>query len=247
LKKDLKEQIKRDELVSGIERAAIWASTHRGELRLGLGVAAVLGVAAAAIFYYQANRAREAERAFRAAVVIYEAPVTAEQLGTGAEKPAGLAYATADEKYKAAAAAFDGVERRYGSLGLAERARYYAALSRVELKQYAEAEKALKAVAQRKDGVALEPTLARLALADLMRRQGQVDQAVEEYRAIVGDPALPLPRDFALMSLAATLEDARRHEEAALAYKQLTEEFPASVYAAEARRKAGYLQGPKRS
>jgi hypothetical protein len=246
LKKDLKEQMKHDELLSGIEHAAVWASTHQGELRLGLGVAVIVGIAAGALFYFQGNRAREADRAFREAVAIYEAPVAAEQL-PGADKPTGTVFPTADEKYKAAAAAFDGVERRYGSLDVAERARYYAALSRVELKQYAEAEKALKAVAQRKDGARLEPALARLALADLQRRQGHVEEAVQEYRAIAGDPALALPRDFALMSLAATLEDARRPAEAAAAYKHLTEEFPASVYAAEASRKAAYLQGPKRS
>ena len=44
------------------------------------------------------------------------------------------------------------------------------------------------------------------------------------------------------MSLAGTLEDAKRLAEAVAAYKRLTEEFPASVYAGEARRKADYLQ-----
>src|SRR5437773_5238748 len=109
-------------------------------------------------------------------------------------------------------------------------------------KQYAEAEKGLRALAEKKDGTRLEPALARLALADLHRRQGQVEKAVEEYRALAGDSGLPLPRDYALMSLAGTLEDAKRLAEAVAAYKRLTEEFPASVYAGEARRKADYLQ-----
>jgi tetratricopeptide (TPR) repeat protein len=243
LKKELKEQIKRDEFVSGIEHAASWASAHRRELRIGIGVAAVVAAGAAALVYVQGNRAREAEGAFREAVTTYQAPITAE-IQPGADKPAGPVFPSADEKYRKAAAAFDGVERRYGTLAVAERARYYAALCRVELKQYAEAEKALRAIASRKDNTRLEPALARLALADLLRRQGQVDKAVDEYRAIAGDAALPVPRDFALMSLAGTLEDANRLAEAGAAYKRLTEEFPASVYAAEARRKSGFLQAP---
>lgn len=241
MKKELKQQIKRDEFVSGIEHAASWASSHRSEVRIGLGVAAVVAAAAAALVYVQGNRAREAETAFRDAVTIYQAPLTAE-IQTGADKPSGQVFATAEEKYKTAAAAFDGVERRFGTLAVAERARYYAALCRVELGQYPEAEKALRAIASRRDNTRLEPALARLALADLLRRQGQVDKAVEEYRAIAGDGGLPVPRDFALMSLAGTLEDAKRMAEAGAAYKRLTEEFPASVYAAEARRKAGFLQ-----
>lgn len=241
MKKELKQQIKRDEFVSGIELAASWAGTHRNELRIGLGVAVVVAVAGAALVYVQGNRAREAETAFREAVTTYQAPITAE-IPAGTDKPAGKVFATADEKYKAAAAAFDGVERRYGTLAVAERARYYAALCRIEMHQYPEAEKALRAVASQRDPARLEPSLARLALADLLRRQGQVDQAVDEYRTIAGDRTLPVPRDYAMMSLAATLEDAKRLSEAGAAYKRLTEEFPASVYAAEARRKAGFLQ-----
>jgi hypothetical protein len=43
------------------------------------------------------------------------------------------------------------------------------------------------------------------------------------------------------MSAAQTLEDARRFAEARAAYRQLTEEFPASVFAAQARARAEYL------
>jgi tetratricopeptide (TPR) repeat protein len=241
MKKELKEQIKRDELVTGLQNAALWARAHEHELRIAVGVAVLVGAAAAGLAYVQGNRQREAERAFMEAVAIYEAPVASE-LAPGADKPTGPVFPSAEEKYKTAAAAFDGVERRHATLPVAVRAGYYAALSRIELKQYVEAEKALRALAERKEGTRLEPALARLALADLHRRQGQVDKAVEEYRALAGDSGFPLPRDYALMSLAATLEDAKRLAEAVAAYKRLTEEFPASVYAGEARRKADYLQ-----
>ncbi len=241
MKKELKEQIKRDELVTGLQNASEWAQAHQRELRIAVGVAVLVGAAAAGLGYVQGNRQREAERAFMEAVAIYEAPVASE-LPPGGDKPTGPVFPSAEEKYKTAAAAFDGVERRHGTLPVAVRAGYYAALSRIELKQYAEAEKGLRALAEKKDGTRLEPALARLALADLHRRQGQVEKAVEEYRALAGDSGLPLPRDYALMSLAGTLEDAKRLAEAVAAYKRLTEEFPASVYAGEARRKADYLQ-----
>ncbi len=241
MKKEFKEQIKRDEFATGLKNAAEWARTHQHEVRIAIGVAVVVGTAAGGLAYVQGSRQREAERAFMEAVAIYEAPVASE-LAPGADKPTGPVFPSAEEKYKTAAAAFDGVERRHATLPVAVRAGYYAALSRIELKQYVEAEKALRALAEKKDGSRLEPALARLALADLHRRQGQVDKAVEEYRALAGDSGFPLPRDYALMSLAATLEDAKRLAEAVAAYKRLTEEFPASVYAGEARRKADYLQ-----
>ena len=43
------------------------------------------------------------------------------------------------------------------------------------------------------------------------------------------------------MSAARTLEDASRFAEARAAYRQVAEEFPASVYAAAARTRADYL------
>ena len=166
----------------------------------------------------------------------------AAELPPGADKPAGLQFATAAEKYQKAAAAFDGVERRYGSLPAGRRARYYAALCRIELEDYAEAEKALDRLVAESDRSSLESGLARLTLADLHRRRGETDKAVAAYRQLVDDASLAVPRDHVLMSLAGTLEDARRVKEARASYRRLTEEFPASVFLSEARRRADDLQ-----
>ena len=45
------------------------------------------------------------------------------------------------------------------------------------------------------------------------------------------------------MRAAQTLEDAQRIPEARATYRQVFEEFPASVYASAARARAEYLQG----
>jgi hypothetical protein len=239
LKKELKDQIKQDELASGLERALAWTNAHRDELRIGAGVVVVLLAAAGAFGYFQASRAREADRAFREALTTFEAPVTTD-LAPGADRPSGQVFATAEDKYKTSAAAFEGVERRFGSSTTGLRAKYYAALSRQELGQYAEAEKALKEIQSRGGG--LEAELARVALAGLYRRTGQVDKAVEAYRGLATNPTANMPRDYALLSAAKALEDAKRWPEARSAYRQVYEEFPASVFAGEARARVEYLQ-----
>jgi len=239
LKKELKEQIKQDEFASGLEQGISWIGAHRDEVRIGAGVVAVLLAAGGAFAYFQGQRSREADRQMRDALTTFEAPVAAE-LSVGADRPSGQIFATAEDKYKTAAAAFEGLERRYGSSATGLRAKYYAALSRVELGQFAEAEKALKDVQARGGG--LEPELARVALANLYRRSGQVEKAVEAYRGLATNPSANVPRDFALLSAAQTLEDAKRWAEARTTYRQLLEQFPASVYAPEARARADYLQ-----
>jgi hypothetical protein len=240
LKKELREEIKQDEFASGLEKAVEWIAAHRDEVRIGAGVAVVLLAAVGAVAYFQGQRAREADRAFRDALTTFEAPVASE-LPPGAERPAGQVFATAEEKYKTAAAAFEGVERRFGSSKAGLRAKYYAALARIELGQYKEAEKALREI--QATGAGLEPELARVALASLYRRSGETDKAVETYRGLATNPSANVPRDFALLSAAQTLEDAKRWAEARAAYRQVFEEFPASVYAADARARAEYLQG----
>ncbi len=239
MKKEHRDEIKQDEFASGIEQTIAWVAAHRDEVRIGAGVAIVLLAAAGAVGYFQGQRAREADRAFRDALATFEAPVASE-LAPGADRPAGQVFATAEEKYKTAAAAFEGVERRFGSSKAGLRAEYYAALARLELGQHAEAEKALREIQSR--GAGLEPELARLALAETLRRSGQVDKAVEAYRGIATNPTANMPRDYALLCAARTLDDAKRVAEARAAYQQLVEEFPASVYAAEARARAEYLQ-----
>ena len=239
MKKELKEQIKQDEFTSGIEQAMAWLGTHRDEVRIGAGVVIVLMAAAGAFAYFQGQRAREADRALRDALTTFEAPLASE-LTAAADRPAGQLFATAEDKYKTAAAAFEGVERRFGSSAPGLRAKYFAALSRIELGQFGEAEKALKEIQSR--GAGLEPELARVALAGLYRRSGQVDKAVEAYRGLATNPTANVPRDFALYSAAQTLDDARRWAEARAVYRELVEQFPASVYAAPARTRAEYLQ-----
>jgi tetratricopeptide (TPR) repeat protein len=239
LKKELKDQIKQDEFASGLEHALAWAQTHKDELRIGGGVALVLLAIVGGIVHFQSQRAQEAERAFRDALASFEAPVAGE-LTPGSERPSGTVFPSAEEKYKTAAAAFEGVERRHGASATAVRAKYYAALARIELKQYPEAEKALQEVQSR--GPGLDAELARLALADLYRRSGQTEKALEAYRGLATNPSGNIPRDFALLNAAATLEDAKRWAEARAAYRQLLEEFPASVYATQARGRAEYLE-----
>jgi tetratricopeptide (TPR) repeat protein len=238
MKRDLKRHIKDDELVTGLAKAAGWARLHVSELKLTAGIVAVIALGAAALNYFQGHRTSEAEKAFGEAFETFQAPVGPAPEGAPSTGPR---FASASEKYQKAAAAFDALASRYPSLATGKRARYYAALSRLELGEFDTAEKALTEIAAYRDADVLEPALARLALADIHSRRGQPDKAVEAYRQLLDDASSGLPKDHVLMRLAGALEDSRKTAEAGASYKRLSEEFPESVYAGEARRRAEFL------
>jgi TolA-binding protein len=242
MKKELKKQIKQDEFATSIDRGLGWLRTHEKEAKVTGAILAAVLIGGLALSSYTRSRARAAEEAFAQALQTFHAPL-ADQ---GA--PAGTrTFATAAERARQAAQEFAEVYRRYGSQPAGLRARYYEGLSRVQLNQPDEAAAALGEVASRRGEKELAPELARLALAELELRRGKVDQALATYRQMVDDSTLGLPRDYVLMELSGALERSQRPGDARAAYQRLADEFPGSVYASEARRRAEYLKDPATS
>lgn len=239
MRKELKRSIKEDELISGFEHLSVWAQRNRNAVQYG-AIAAVVVIAASWGFSaWQQQRTRQAEAAFAEALALFGAPLRGE-LPEGAQPAAGSPiFETAADKGKKAAAAFDGVERRFGGHPVALRARYFGALARAEGGESAQAQKLIEEIAAKQGG--LEPALARLALAAMLRKAGQPDKAAEAFRKLASDPSWPLPKEHALMELALSLEEAKKPAEARAAYQRIADEFPASAYASEARRRADHL------
>ena len=238
MKRELKKQIKEDEFLSGVGLAWKWLRENEKLARVVLVATVLVLVAVAGLSYFTGKRERGAAEAFDAAMRIYETPLAAELPGP---PPSGVVpFKEASEKFTKAAAAFDGVERSYPSQLAGRRARYYAALCRIELGDLTGARQALEALA---GSGGLEASLAKLSLAGLDRRAGAVDKAVESYRSLAEDASFALPRDYVLMTLAHTLEEARRTQEAVVSYQSLYERYPESSYAAEAQQRAAYLRG----
>jgi tetratricopeptide (TPR) repeat protein len=236
LRRSLKRQIKQDELVTGYEQVGSWTRAHNDEIRATLVGVLVLALVAGGLWYYRSRREADAEQRFDEALQTYSAPV-----GTNA----GVGgFATSQERFKKALAAFEGLAQRFSGMAAGRRARYYVALCRIELADYDAAERALREQASEPEGAhgPVEASLARLALAQLERRRGAFDRAVEAYQKLVEDERTSLPRDHVLMALGQTLEEAHRRKDALGAYRRLVDEYPESPYASEARSRAEYLK-----
>jgi len=241
LKKELKRQIKEDEVLTGIGHAWLWASGHRKELQaVGLAALAVAAIGFGLSWYRESQDAR-ARAEWAAALQTFHAPLESE-LGADTPRPAGPVFASAAERSHEALAAFDGFSRRFARHELALRAEYYSGLCHIQLGELDKAEPLLSEVAARKDRGTVEPALALVALANAYRSAGRYDDAVETWRRLLDDAESPLPKDQALMQLAENLERAERLTEARACYERLSHEHPMSSYAAEAQRRADDLE-----
>lgn len=235
--KELKHELQRDEVGDALKEARGFL-TRADVVKPALAVIGLFLVLAG-LYYGQKFRAGLAESAFARATEVYHArvgvPLTAAP-GTG------QTFATSAEKFQKAKTMFDEVAKSYSSMPAGRRARYYSALCLAELGQLKEAEAALKEIAAQRDPNALEPSMARLRLAEIILQQpGRAKDAAAFYKALIADDAAGIPKDRLLFGLAESLESAGDKLEARRAYADLMNRHPQSPYAQDARQKVDAL------
>ncbi|MCM2254849.1 MAG: tetratricopeptide repeat protein [Vicinamibacteria bacterium] len=236
--KELKRQIKEDEIRSGLEHAVEWVVTNRETaLKIAGGVLLVVALLGG-YSYWRSTQEAQASAALVDALRAFEGVSKAEQPAG----PAGSTAAWADERerYTKAAAGFDDVASRFSNSRSADWARYYAGVSRLRLGEIDRAREALKLTASHRDPML--KSLGGLALAEVERRAGQPAAAAEALGRLVADPAYALPKDHALLRQASCLEEAKRFGDARDLYQRVFQDFPGSVYAGEARNRFQQLE-----
>ena len=223
LRKDLKKDEIRDKFVSGVESVA----SH--QQALWLVIAAAL-VAALAVFGWNSYAQRETAKASAAlddGMKVFQARVRAP--GEAAD-PVEITYVDEKNKYSDADKKFLAVANQYGRTKPGQMARYYAALSEIQLKQYAEAEKNLNQVIS--GGDANLAGLAKFQLAGVYRQENKGPQAAELYKQLTDKPSVFVPKATAMLALA----DYYRKSDPAQAtklYNQVKQEFPDAAQEAD--------------
>ena len=217
-------------------RAAI--ETRRRDLVWGLiVVVALLGSVGAYAGWRQARTGRATEL-LAGALAVYQAPVvppTAPAPGSPAPVPQPGTYESDRAKLEAALPKFIEAADRYPSTDPGIAARYHAASILATLGRYAEAEQKYQEVVSMA-GSTLYGRTARLGLADAQVAQNKFDNAINIYTELSRDTNSQMPVDGILMQLGRACARAGRKEEAVRAFTRVADEFPQSMYAADAKR-----------
>jgi TolA-binding protein len=200
----------------------------------------VIAALALALGYMSWRHSRDgkANTMLAAALAVAEAPVIAptapapgspmpvQQPGTFQTERARLEAAL--PKLLQAADAYPGTDA-----GIA--ARYHAAGTLASLGRFAEAQQRYQEVID-KAGSRIYARTGRLGLAQVEVAQGKYDDAIKIYQQLSTDTTTQIPVDGVLMELGRAYMKAGRKSEAAHAFTRVVEEFPQSLYLADARR-----------
>jgi TolA-binding protein len=238
MKSTERHKLKENEFARTVARAREAMQT-RGRDIATIVVVVIAAVALAAGYaWWRQSRNAKGNALLAEALAVEEAPVIAPVApAPGSPIPVQQSgtFATEQAKLEAALPKLMKAADAYSNTEAGITARYHAASVLATLGRYAEAEQRYQEVID-KAGNSLYGRTARLGLADVLVSQGKYDSAIKIYQEVSTDTKSPLPIDGVLMQLGRAYMKAGKRNEAAHAFTRVVEEFPQSLYAADARR-----------
>ena len=224
LRKDLKKDEIRERIVSGVESVA----SHQQALWLVVMAALVVALAVFGWNSYAKRQTAKASVALGDAMKIFQARIRAP--GDQQLDPTELTYLDEKNKYTDASKKFLQVAGQYGRTRPGQMARYYAALSEAQLKQYGEAEKNLAQIVS--SGDESLAGLAKFKLAEVYLQDNKGSQALDLLKQLSDKPSVFVPKPTAMLALADYYRKTDPAQAAKL-YNQVKKDFPDAAEAAD--------------
>ena len=248
MKRTERHQLKQDQFVSTLQDTFDRIERNRSQVTVAVVAIVVLALAVGGFMWWRQQRNAKAAALLAEAMTVAEAPVApATSPPTPGETPAAQtptpppgSYPTEQAKLEAAVPKFMAAAEAYPSTASGLAARYHAAAALAALGRDKEAEQRYREVIEA-GGTTLYARMARLGLAEVQVRQKQFDPAINALKELSTSAKDDLPVDAILMQLGRAYLLAGRKAEATQTFKRITDEFPTSLYAAEARRELDTL------
>jgi TolA-binding protein len=231
-------KLKQNEFARTVAQAREVLETRRRDITVGILALATAVMLAGGIFWWRQARTAGANGMLASALAVYEAPVVPiPPPAPGSPPPVQQpgTYPTEQAKLEAALPKFIEAADRYPTTSAGIAARYYAAGILASLGRYAEAEQRYREVVE-KAGSSIYARTGRLGLAEAQMAQQKYDSAINIYTELSRETESHIPVDSVLMHLGRAYARAGRKEEAVRAFSRILQEFPQSLYAADARR-----------
>jgi predicted negative regulator of RcsB-dependent stress response len=251
-----RQHLKEDEFMAALDRSRGLIVENQRPISLIIGLLVVIGGLVGGYLFWQHSVNEKASALYADAVVVASAPVvppaptTPPAAGTPAPPPPPAnSFPTEQARADAALKKFDAAAAAYPSTPSGIAASFRAGTLLVESGKLADAQTRFNDVISR-DGNGLHGQMAKLAIASIQVESKQYDQAINTLQSMTQRTDGDLPVDGILMTLGDAYRRAGRLPEAVRAYTRVVDEFPKSVYLADARKQLDDLkaaQGSSRS
>jgi TolA-binding protein len=231
-------RLKENEFARSVQRARELIDTRRRDMTAIAIVLVAAILLAGGYGWWRHARDSKANTALAAALAVAEAPVVAPTPpAPGSPIPVQQpgTFQTEQAKLEAALPKFLEVADKYPNTDAGITARYRAAGMLASLGRLPEAEQRFQEVID-KAGSQVYGRTARLGLAQVQIAEGKYDSAIGILQALSTDSKTEIPVDAVLMELGRAYMKAGKKNEAAHAFTRVVDEFPQSLYAADARR-----------
>ena len=251
MKRSERHHLKQNVLAVSMAHAEEALRRRRREVIVAVSVGLMLALAIGGYFFRQRQIASRAGALLVEAVVIVQAPVVpppspeSEAAGTEAveapfTQPPG-SYPSDTARLEAAFSKFMAAADAYPSTASGITARYHAAGVLATLGQTDEAARQYREVIERA-GSQIYGQMARLGVADLRLGAGDYESAIALLEEATVPPESFVPVDAILMRLGRAYRLAGKQLEALQAFTRIVDEYPGSLYVADARRELETLK-----
>jgi TolA-binding protein len=231
-------KLKENDLARTVSHAREVLDTRKRDITIAL-VALIVAIAAVGGYvWWRQTRDAGANELLASAIAVYDSPIVplaAPAPGSPAPLPQPGTFTTEQEKLQAALPKFREAADRYPNSGPGLVARFHLAGILAAMGQYAEAEQKFQQVVNQGSTTIYAQT-ARLGLAETQIAQRKFDSAIAIYTELSRNSSSQIPVDSVLMQLGRAYALAGRKQEAARTFDRIVQEFPTSVYLADARR-----------
>jgi TolA-binding protein len=211
---------------------------NRGLAAIILAIVVVVAAAGGGWWYWRTSRANGAGALLGIAMATEQATIAPAPTLPGAQQTPGT-YPTEQAKADAVVKALTAVITQYPGTDAAIQAQYQLGSEYLSQGRASDADAAFQKVVD--SGSSLYAPLGRLGRAQALMAEGKSDDALKIYSELAADRTTSLPVDGLLMEMARAAQKAGKTQEARAAYKRVTDEFPDSQYANDARQQLAAL------
>ncbi|HLK34236.1 MAG TPA: tetratricopeptide repeat protein [Terriglobales bacterium] len=222
MRAEVRHQLKQDRFAVATAETVSWAVEHRKVLTTLGVIAGVIVAVVLAGYYYLQQQNQAASLAMGNAFRTYEATIV--PAGTPPQ-PGMILFNSTQARAQAAQKLFQSVVQKYPHTHNADIARYFVALTDIDLGNSAAAEKQLQdLVGARNHDLS---SLAKLALANQYHDTGRDAQAIDLYKQLIDHPSGSVSKAQAQLALA-DLYSAKQPAEARKLLQQIQKDNPTS-------------------